>query len=228
VIVEYLADTAGSKGNPGNRGGVETMKIKELVCRPYHVLLIPDADPDAGHAGWVAEVDELPGCLAQGSTPEEAVARIREAMKAWFTVALEEGMPIPEPRNGEEALSGRVLVRMARGLHAALAREARMQGVSTNQFAVSLLAGGIGWRKPRVTSPLPVPDYRPEISARQEAPDGGDASDGLAGSWDVNHRGALQDLIAVRFPDAALRSYVVRMAEGSNADVAYLDRPEAW
>ena len=52
--------------------------------------------PDEG--GWVVQVRELPGCVSQGETAEEALAMIQDAMQGWLDVALEMGDPIPEPR----------------------------------------------------------------------------------------------------------------------------------
>ncbi len=112
---------------------------------PYHIVLTPDTDPDSGKTGWVAEVEELPGCLSQGITADEAVDRVRDAMEGWLSVAREEGFPIPSPRQ-DDMPSGRLLIRMPKGLHAALAREARIQGVSINQLVVSLLSGSLKWR----------------------------------------------------------------------------------
>lgn len=45
----------------------------------------------------MAEVAELPGCVSQGATPEEAAANIRDAMLGWISVGLSDGQPIPEP-----------------------------------------------------------------------------------------------------------------------------------
>lgn len=58
--------------------------------------------------GWFARVKELRGCMSQGDTPEEAVAMIQEAMQLWLQVAVEDGDPIPEPR--ELDCSGRCVV----------------------------------------------------------------------------------------------------------------------
>jgi predicted RNase H-like HicB family nuclease len=74
-------------------------------------------------SGWVAEVEELPGCISQGRTPEEAVERIREAMHDWIAVALEDDVAIPEPRATAD-FSGRFLVRVPTSLHADLVRTA--------------------------------------------------------------------------------------------------------
>lgn len=35
---------------------------------------------------WIAEVPAMPGCLSQGSTRDDALANIREAIAAWLEV----------------------------------------------------------------------------------------------------------------------------------------------
>ncbi|WP_217913256.1 toxin-antitoxin system HicB family antitoxin [Miltoncostaea marina] len=48
--------------------------------------------------------------------------------------------------NADGQPSGRILLRLPRGLHARLIDEAHREGVSLNQFAVAALAGAVGWR----------------------------------------------------------------------------------
>jgi len=118
--------------------------LEEYLELPYRIELVRDED-DEGNTGWVAEVTELPGCLSQGATPEEAIERVLDAMAGWISVALEDGRDIPEPREGSSH-SGRFLLRVPRTLHADLAREAEYEGVSLNSFATAALAGSVGWR----------------------------------------------------------------------------------
>lgn len=47
---------------------------------------------------YVAEVPELPGCMAHGETQESALKSIQEAMQLWIDTAKEFGDPIPEPK----------------------------------------------------------------------------------------------------------------------------------
>ncbi|MCX6617431.1 MAG: type II toxin-antitoxin system HicB family antitoxin [Acidobacteria bacterium] len=47
---------------------------------------------------FVAEVPELPGCMAHGDTQEAALANVKEAMQLWLDTAREFGDPVPEPR----------------------------------------------------------------------------------------------------------------------------------
>ncbi len=46
---------------------------------------------------FVAEVPELPGCMAHGDTQEAALAHAHEAIQLWIDTAREFGDPIPEP-----------------------------------------------------------------------------------------------------------------------------------
>lgn len=119
--------------------------LDEYIQLPYRVILTRDRDED-GNDGWVAEVAELPGCLSQGTTPEEAAAKIREAMRGWISVGLEDGHPIPEP--GDAGYSGKFVVRLPSSLHRDLVRAADEEGVSLNQFASGVLASAVGWRVP--------------------------------------------------------------------------------
>jgi len=47
---------------------------------------------------FIVDVPELPGCMAHGPTPNEALANAQEAMALWLDTASEFGDPIPEPR----------------------------------------------------------------------------------------------------------------------------------
>jgi predicted RNase H-like HicB family nuclease len=47
---------------------------------------------------FVAEVPELPGCMAHGSTPQEALANVQDAIQLWIDTAQEFGDLVPEPK----------------------------------------------------------------------------------------------------------------------------------
>ena len=49
-------------------------------------------------AAYVAEVPELPGCMAHGDTQEAALEQIGQAVELWLETAREFGDPIPEPK----------------------------------------------------------------------------------------------------------------------------------
>jgi predicted RNase H-like HicB family nuclease len=47
---------------------------------------------------FVAEVPELPGCAADGSTRQEALANAETVIEEWIETAKDLGRPIPEPK----------------------------------------------------------------------------------------------------------------------------------
>ena len=47
---------------------------------------------------FVVEVPELPGCMADGSSYQEAVANAERIIQEWIETAREEGRPIPAPK----------------------------------------------------------------------------------------------------------------------------------
>jgi predicted RNase H-like HicB family nuclease len=47
---------------------------------------------------YVAEVPELPGCMAHGETHESALANANEAIQLWIDTAKEFGDPVPEAK----------------------------------------------------------------------------------------------------------------------------------
>ena len=62
---------------------------------------------DEGERYWVAEIPDLPGCVADGETPDEAVESLKEAKQLWIEARLESGHHIPEPTN-PHGYSGRL------------------------------------------------------------------------------------------------------------------------
>ena len=57
----------------------------------YEVKLI-----GAGGA-WAAAIPALPDCVAEGKSPQEAMAKLEEVKKLWIESRLKSGQPIPEP-----------------------------------------------------------------------------------------------------------------------------------
>jgi predicted RNase H-like HicB family nuclease len=64
----------------------------------YPVFLVYSKEDGA----WLARVDMLPGCVADGSTQEEALINVREAVNAWIDVSKELGRQIPKPLDIQE------------------------------------------------------------------------------------------------------------------------------
>lgn len=47
---------------------------------------------------FIVEVPELPGCMADGATVEEAVANAEIVIKEWIEVTEKRGLEVPEPK----------------------------------------------------------------------------------------------------------------------------------
>ena len=47
---------------------------------------------------FIVEVPELPGCMADGATYQEALANAEVVMQEWIETTRELGRPIPEPK----------------------------------------------------------------------------------------------------------------------------------
>ena len=47
---------------------------------------------------FIAEVPELPGCVADGPTRQEALANAEVVISEWLETARELGRPIPDPK----------------------------------------------------------------------------------------------------------------------------------
>lgn len=109
--------------------------IEEYMKLPYKMELIPDTD----EGGYVVRFPELPGCITSGKTAEEAIKNSVDARLEWFAAALEDGFRINEP-NEMEKYSGQFKLRIPKTLHKHLAEQARIEGVSMNQYCVYLLS----------------------------------------------------------------------------------------
>src|ERR1700733_3913634 len=107
----------------------------------YPVTIRPLTKEEGG--GYLAEFPDLPGCIADGETVEEALHEAEDALKAWLAAAKEFGDKIPEPTIATN-FSGQWRIRLPKSLHAALALRAKLEGVSLNTLAATLLAQSMG------------------------------------------------------------------------------------
>jgi predicted RNase H-like HicB family nuclease len=67
--------------------------IEQWGIEMRQIILYPGED---GY--WVAECPSLPGCVSQGSTKEEAILNIREAIQGYIAALEEDGLEVPEER----------------------------------------------------------------------------------------------------------------------------------
>ena len=102
---------------------------------------------EAEGGGYLIEFPDLPGCMSDGETIEEAIANGEDAKRCWIAAMKEAGRPIPPPSaDTAEGYSGKWQLRAPKSLHRKLAERAKREGVSLNTLAVTLLAEGLGER----------------------------------------------------------------------------------
>jgi antitoxin HicB len=96
--------------------------------------------------GYLIEFPDVPGCISDGVTPEEAVVNGRDALKSVLLTKLEFKDPIPKP-NSFAASSGQFRQRLPKSLHARLSARASQEGVSLNTLVTAFIAEGLGRRE---------------------------------------------------------------------------------
>jgi predicted RNase H-like HicB family nuclease len=94
--------------------------------------------------GFIAIAPDLPGCSAFGESQSEAIAELQNAIVVWIEAAKAAGNPVPEPSRSkpEPRVSGKLLLRLPRSLHAVLIQGAKSENTSLNQYILYLLAAG--------------------------------------------------------------------------------------
>ena len=130
--------------------------MTQIAKYPAHVFWSDD------DKGYMAIAPDLPGCSAFATTQPDALAELQDAISAWIEAARAAGNPVPAPSapSHDPHHSGKVLVRMPRGLHAQLADAAGREGVSLNQLIVYLLASATG-----TTAPVSPKKHRRSLAA---------------------------------------------------------------
>ena len=129
------------------------MSVKDIqtVNPPYpfeayaHVIS-PLSEEDGG--GFLMTFPDLPGCMSDGATIEEAIKNGKDAFVAWISAQADLARPIPEPvYRAPEAgpdMPGKFVQRVTKTLHAKLAALAKQEGVSINTLVLSFIAEGVG------------------------------------------------------------------------------------
>jgi len=103
----------------------------------YPINIVQDDD-----GSYFIEYPDLPGCMTCGQTLEEAINMGDDAKKCWLESALSNESFIPEPKAIEE-YPNNFKMRMPRTLYKQLANDAKMQGVSMNQYCLFLLSNSV-------------------------------------------------------------------------------------
>ena len=123
-----------------NETSTQKKDLDYYLNLPYTVQLSVQREDDMDEY-WIAEILDLPGCVSDGATPDEAVENVEEAKHLWIETQLEDGLEVPEPTQNS-GYSGKFLVRMPRTLHRRLAEQAKRENVSLNQCVINMLSDG--------------------------------------------------------------------------------------
>lgn len=112
--------------------------LKDYKKYHYKMVLYYDQDEKV----YFVEFPELPGCLAEGPTPEKAIKKALKVKDEWLEAALEAGWDIPKPVAQAE-VSARTTLRLPRHTHQKLLETAQSEGVSLNQLVLTYIAEGL-------------------------------------------------------------------------------------
>jgi antitoxin HicB len=107
----------------------------------YQFTVRPLSKEEGG--GYLVEYPDIPGCMSDGETVEEAIANGREALRDCVAVLQESGRKAPKP--GIDAAQWRQ--RLPRTLYSKLTVQAENEGVSINSFVTAIIAEAIGARQ---------------------------------------------------------------------------------
>jgi antitoxin HicB len=109
----------------------------------YAIEIRPLEKEEGG--GFLVTFPDLPGCMADGGTIDEAINEAKDAFKCWMDAQNEWGREYPKPT--AQGTSGKFVQRLPKSLHAKLVRRAKQEGVSLNTLVLALIAEGIGKRE---------------------------------------------------------------------------------
>jgi antitoxin HicB len=115
-----------------------TKALEEYMSLRYPVKLEPRED-----GSYFATNPDLQGCMAQGTTADEAVRNLRDSREVWIEARLKGGYGVPEPA-AEDEYSGRLQLRMSPRLHSGLSEAAANENVSLNQLITGVLSQYLG------------------------------------------------------------------------------------
>ncbi|MBP7526415.1 MAG: type II toxin-antitoxin system HicB family antitoxin [Syntrophorhabdaceae bacterium] len=117
--------------------------MKKPKFEDYAIEIRPLREDEGG--GFLATFPDLPGCMADGETPEEALADAKAAFESWMDAQKEWGRPYPA--SASVGMSGKFVQRIPKSLHTKLVKRAKQEGVSLNTLVLTYIAEGMGRRE---------------------------------------------------------------------------------
>src|SRR5205823_2976841 len=112
----------------GSEDSLRRSRLLKKILDQYPFQIRPLSTEEGG--GYLIEYPDIPGCMADGETPEEAIESGRDALlKSCLLTMREFGDRIPQPGSSTGA-SGQWRQRVPKSLHARLTARAEREGVS--------------------------------------------------------------------------------------------------
>ena len=94
--------------------------------------------------GWLITWPDLPGCMSDGETPEEAIENGRDAFAGWVSVRqVDLKKPMPKTSVGANK-PARFVLRTPQTMHKRLVAKAEAEGVSLNTLVTTFIAERLG------------------------------------------------------------------------------------
>lgn len=115
------------------------MKAKKKPTPDAYQFTVRPLSKEEG-GGYLVEYPDIPGCMSDGETIEEAIASGREALRDCLDVFSESGRKVPKP----EVSAAQWRQRLPRTLYAKLTKQAEREGVSINSLVTAIIAEAIG------------------------------------------------------------------------------------
>ena len=116
--------------------------MKEIVD-PYSYNITVRKGVFEGETLFEARVKELPDVREYAESAQDAYALAIDTIETAAAMFAEVGRSFPPPVSPQDDFSGRVTLRLPKGLHRALAGAAEDEGVSLNQHLVAVLAAPV-------------------------------------------------------------------------------------
>ena len=112
----------------------------------YAHVITPLKEEDGG--GYLITFPDLPGCMSDGASEQEALKNGRDAFIGWVSAQMDMGREVPPPTYEPEVVpqhvSGKFIQRVPKSLHAKLVLRAKAEKVSLNSLVLTFLAEGLG------------------------------------------------------------------------------------
>lgn len=115
--------------------------MKQSLVSTYPFIIHHLSTTEGG--GYLIEFPDLPGCMSDGETIEEAMTNGNDAIICWMEAAKHAGRVIPKPGEYEKQ-SGKWVQRVPKSIHLRLVAKAEEEGVSLNTLVITLLAEALG------------------------------------------------------------------------------------